>query len=92
MPLTGILELSSLNERQSGELISELQRHKYTPRPVRITHRSRSACLRLGEAQRPHSMHARKAQRPHGITAEDTDFICVCTAELFFPVPRLPGR
>ena len=55
MLLTGIVELSSLNERQRGHFTGEYLGHKGPPRPAHVMLRSRRACLRLGEAQRPHS-------------------------------------
>ena len=61
MPLTGIVELSSPNERQRGQFTSEQWQQlgrKGRPRPARVTRRSRRACLRLGDAQRE-----RKAKR-----------------------------
>ena len=45
-----VLVLSSLNERERGQSTRESFGRKGAPRPARVTRRSRSACLRLSEA------------------------------------------
>ena len=50
MPLTGIVELSSLNERQRRHLTSNHLGRKGPPRPAQVMRRSRRACLCRGLA------------------------------------------
>ena len=70
MPLTGIVELSSLNEGERGQTTSEASGRKCTPRPARITRQSWRACLRLGDARERTLSNARTRKSVRGVVLE----------------------
>ena len=70
MPLTGIVELSSLNEGERGQTTSEASGRKCTPRPACITRRSWRACLRLGDARERTLSNARTRKLVRGVVLE----------------------
>lgn len=92
MPLTGIVELSSLNEGERGQTTSEASGRKCTPRPACITRRSWRACLRLGDARERTLSNARTRKSVRGVVLAPCDnmprgneVLCAALGGLFEP-------